>query len=243
MLAKLTQRLATSSSDLRSAKQSLEVSDAELMARTEDLKTAEDAKRVSDDDLMSGNKQLAEAVKELAKANENLKLQDKMQREFINIAAHELRTPIQPIIGIIDMLEFSFDKDKYSITKDDIEIITRNATRLKRLAEDILDVARIEGDNFKMQKNPLDLAELVANTVKDNQVAAKKSNTELIYRHGKEIIVSADKDRIIQVLSNLLDNAIKFSPDGTITVTVDKDDRQGIVEVSDTGGNIQRSAT
>ena len=238
LLTELTRIVASSGRDLKTAEDALELSDSKLTARSAELQTTEDALELSDNKLGAANRQLAETVKELAIANETLKLQDKMQREFINIAAHELRTPIQPIIAIIEMIEYSLDKGQYVATKDDIEILKRSANRLQRTAEDILDVARIEGEMFKMVKEPLDLGELVATAVKDHQIVANKSNSQLIYLGGKKIIVSADPNKINQVVSNLLDNAFKFSPNGTITVSVGRDDKLGIVEVTDTGGGI-----
>jgi signal transduction histidine kinase len=219
LLAELTTMLAGSDSELKLSENALAVSDAELMAKSDDLNIVQDALRASDLKLTDMTRQLAEAVREMAIANRNLTLQEKMQKAFINIAAHELKTPIQPIIGILELLESSLDKGEYHLTADNFEIIKRSVKRLDRLAQDILDVAKIEGDTFKMDKEPLDLGELVATAIKDYMVLAKKSNTRLNYLDGKKIIVSANRNRILQVISNLIDNALKFSSNGTVTIS------------------------
>jgi signal transduction histidine kinase/CheY-like chemotaxis protein len=156
--------------------------------------------------------------------NEKLKESGKMQKEFINVAAHELRTPIQPIIGLSDMLVSS--NDKGSENRKMAEVIYRNAKKLQRLAEDILDVSKIESNSLGLKEEKFNINEIVSNTISDFESGANKGIGELyptvkiIYKsraqtHNYEpIVVKADKTRISQVISNLLSNANKSSSIG-----------------------------
>src|SRR5215467_1631445 len=123
-----------------------------------------------------------ELYQQVKEANERLKLHDKMQQEFINVAAHELRTPIQPILSTVGLLSST---NQAVITReelnDSISMITRNATRLKQLSEDILDVTKIESQSLNLRKEVCDLNEIVRNSIEEykrNQVI-RSSNSIL----------------------------------------------------------------
>ena len=161
-------------------------------------------------------KQVKRRTAELEDSNEQLKAHDKMQKEFINIAAHELRTPIQPILGISALLSSKIkDRKQYEL----IDVISRNAKRLQRLAEDILDVSRIEGRNLSLNKELFNINDVIRNVIQDfkNQIEKgsnddKNSGISIRFEPKEDIIlVKADKGRLIQVISNLLDNAVKFT--------------------------------
>jgi signal transduction histidine kinase len=182
---------------------------------------------------------------ELNQANEQLKVHDKMQNEFINIAAHELRTPIQPIIGLADTLR---SKIKDSEQLELLDIVYRNAKRLLHLAEDILDVSRIESQSLKLNIEQFNLKDVISSMVQDyiHQIErqGKKEDTKLVYDdEPKDIFIKADKARISQVISNLLNNAIKFTKEGVISITAaekkgDNDDEVILLQVKDTGQGI-----
>ncbi|TLY01776.1 MAG: HAMP domain-containing histidine kinase, partial [Thaumarchaeota archaeon] len=190
--------------------------------------------------ILTWNKRLERIVDakttELRVANEQLKTQDKMQREFINIAAHELRTPIQPILGVAEMLE-----EELGDKKEDIRMIVRNARRLERLTRDLLDVARIEGQSLKLNKEKFNVGELVSIVVEDYRQRFANSDGVLLESESKEsIIVEADKERITQVISNLLDNALKFTKNGRVVITTKKEsDGVAAISVRDTGTGIE----
>src|SRR5919199_873036 len=142
--------------------------------------------------------------------NEELKRADKMQKEFINIASHELRTPTQAILSYSELLQ------KHPERKEEmIQALSRNASRLQRLTDDILDVTRIESETLMLKIEPLDLGDLISNIISDyrNQIEKNNDNVELYHNkpesNDDSIIVEADRARLIQVISNLLDNAIK----------------------------------
>ena len=188
-------------------------------------------------------RQLKESNQQIALANEQLKIHDRMQKQFINVAAHELKTPTQGILGFSDLLK------RYPEKRDEItEAICRNATRLQRLINDILDVTKIESQNLRLSKEQLNLNSLISSAVEDhggkvNEVS--KSIVKILLSFEQEtnnnknpIFVEADKFRLTQVISNLLSNAVKFTLKGHITISTERTDSDAIVRVKDTGSGI-----
>ena len=174
--------------------------------------------------------------------NEQLKLHDKMQKEFINIASHEMKTPTQAILGMSGLLQY------YPEKKDElIEIIRRNAKRLQTLTNDILDVTRIESQTFQLEKERFNIYDLLADVTKDyrERIKSDNKNLELLYEQQnikRPILVEADKGRINQVLSNLLNNALKFTDEGQIVVDAYESNNKKdiIVSIIDTGSGINK---
>ena len=187
--------------------------------------------------------------------NEELKRADKMQKEFINVASHELRTPTQAILSFSELLQTHPER------KDEmLQAMSRNAIRLQKLTDDILDVTRIESETLMLKIEPLDLNDLISNIVEDyrNQIEKNNDNVELLYYYrprdnDSKIIIEADRVRLIQVISNLLDNALKFtkkqdkeSKKGSIYVTAEKKKnsengskkQEVVVSIKDTGTGI-----
>jgi two-component system, OmpR family, sensor histidine kinase VicK len=177
---------------------------------------------------------------------EQLKLHERMKQEFIDIAAHELRTPIQPILSLAQVLK---DQISDSTQTKFLDVILRNAKRLKKLQEAMLDVTRIEGGNMKIYKESFNLNELIFHLLQDFSTQLKEdTRIKLNYRSDGDVWVIADKNRITQVISNLLDNAIKFTKAGRILVQLRKrkskkieDNNQVIVSVKDEGPGIDSS--
>src|SRR5215208_587235 len=199
-------------------------------------------------------KSLEELNEKLIKANEKLEGNDKVQKEFINIAAHELRTPIVPILNLSEIL-YSNVKEHHQQQqlqqreaqgeqqqqqqKEMLEIILRNANRLHQLTEDIMDVTRIESHTLQIRKERFNLNDAILNVIEDyrQQIAnGNNGNVKLIYdpanssssnssngntsnSNSSIILVEADRRRLAQVISNLLNNAIKFTKEGTVTVS------------------------
>jgi signal transduction histidine kinase len=164
-----------------------------------------------------------------------------MQKEFINVAAHELRTPIQPILGLADILR-SKETDGGQ-DAEYLDVIIRNAKRLQRLTQDILDISRIESKLLDLKKETFNLSEMILNAIADsnNQVAKepKGTNVKLEFIDRKEgIFIEADKNRINQVISNLLSNAIKFTDEGTVSITAVPNANEIVVSITDTGPGI-----
>jgi signal transduction histidine kinase len=193
--------------------------------------------------------ELHEKLNELC---EQLKIRDKIQTEFINIAAHELRNPIQPIMGLAEILRSKKDEIANSnMYYDYLSIIIRNARKLKDLTDNILDIARIESQSINLNKEIVNIDTVILNAVQD---ATKDQSDDthgmrLLYHNitkkgdiadNEGIMVCVDKGRISQVISNLIDNAFNFTKKGAITITKEKriDDGSVIVSVKDTGTGI-----
>jgi len=160
-----------------------------------------------------------ELYEDIKKAHEQLKIHDKMQKEFINVAAHELRTPIQPIIGLTEVLQSRIKDVKQ---QEMLEVTIRNAKRLMQLTNDILDVTKIEGKSLDLKKEEFNLNDVVINAMNDITLGRdflKNENIRLSYK-PQDILISADKGRITQVISNLLSNAVKFIKKGGLGGTV-----------------------
>src|SRR5215218_6697403 len=155
---------------------------------------------------------------------EKLKSHEKMQKEFINIAAHELRTPIVPILNLSELLYSNAKGQQRQVQeeqqKEMLEIILRNANRLHQLTEDIMDVTRIESQTLQIRKERFNLNDAIVDFVEHYRKQIANGNVKVMYEPGGGIIlVEADRQRLIQVISNLINNAIKFTKEGTVTVT------------------------
>ena len=207
---------------------------------------------------------------------EQLQQADRIKTEFINIAAHELRTPIMPIIGYAELLEEEEEEEglgQNDKRKESVTAIIRNAKRLQRLANDILDVTKIESKSLKINKEQLNLNDLILNVLDDivintkeeelkgtgynsNSYSNSSNRRKFLYKGSEEeIIIQADRTRLIQVISNLINNAIKFTKEeeeeGTISIVVEKkkkdinndnntkeEEGKVIVSIKDTGTGI-----
>lgn len=207
-------------------------------------------------ELKEKEEALEESNKNLLLANEKLSLQSKIQRDFINITAHELRTPIVPIITLTELLYNKITKEnktqKKNLSKESekkqefLQVILRNCYRLHRLTEDILDVTKIESQTLKLNKERVQLNEIIMNVVNDyKDIISKKrygsDKIRIVYELSKDnTFVNADKVRLSQVLSNLLDNALKFTKEGNIIITTKKlkENEEIMVSIKDSGTGI-----
>lgn len=191
------------------------------------------------------NNSLGETNRRLAVANKQLKIHDRMQKEFINVAAHELRTPIMPILGEAQYIERQFmaTRQLVAVDNEQVQSIMRNARRLVRLASDILDVTRIESKSLRINKKSFDLDIVIHSVLEDTRNALRadeeKPNQVLLqYDSIGSISVFADKGRIYQVIYNLLANSVKFTHEGYIRVVVERNSHEIIVSVVDSGKGI-----
>jgi signal transduction histidine kinase len=198
--------------------------------------------------LIKNIKKQDKIIKELEKANEELKYKHQLKNEFINIAAHEIKTPIQPIIALAELLQQDGIIHNTEKNKEYLDIIFRNSKRLKQLTEDVLDVASIESGSFSLTKEKFSLKEMITDVLKEyEQTIQNKNNIKffLEFNDNNEIIIEANRNRLSQVIHNLLHNAIKFTKEGSITVIVErKKDNinfkydEILVSIKDTGTGI-----
>ena len=163
---------------------------------------------------------------------------EQMQKDFINIAAHELRNPIQPILALTEILR---NKATDNEQRDLLDVVVRSVKKLKQLTEDVLDVTRIESQSLQLHKERFNLSEMILNAFADFRNQSKKEykdNIKLELISKEDIFIEADKGRIYQVISNLLNNAIKFTNEGTIIATVEKKESYVIISIKDSGTGI-----
>ena len=186
---------------------------------------------------------------------EKLKDRDELQQQFINIAAHELRTPVQPIVMNSEALKRKMPNDER------IRIISRNATKLQKLTENLLDVTRIESNTLRLNKELFDLNAKIKDTI-DDMIHTKtgiegnetkdieptrnsaSASLQIIFKPTEyPVIVDADTVRISQVVSNLLNNAITHTSNSMISISTKHEDRSNLVVVSvkDTGIGIAQN--
>lgn len=207
--------------------------------------------------LIKLNKTLNEEVKKrtaaLKASNEHLRstnklllIHERMQKEFINIAAHQLRTPIQPILSLPSLVNCSLRKGNIKEAEELVDVIDRNAKRLHKLTEEILDVTRMESQLLHLKKEKINLNELLLSITKDFKNELRKRNNKLaILLEANEIIgadnvvfINADRERITQSISNIIDNAINFTEEGIILIKMTIEKPYVTISIIDAGPGI-----
>jgi signal transduction histidine kinase len=266
--------LIAKTEELNEANKSLHLLNNEFKIKIQELKKSKKALLDTDDSLLIANNNLAEtnekfaklnkelAVvnKELVQVNEQIKQHNIKQKEFISIASHELKTPTQSILGYIELLQLD-----PQINHEYTEPIMRNAKRLQRIIFDILDMSRIDNNTLVLNKEQFNLSDTISDIVQDlqKQIIQDNKNVNIIYdgidmkkkddekKDEKDIIITGDKGRITQVISNILDNAIRSTQEGLISIDVERKNiinkknkhigncSEGIIiNISDTGKGI-----
>jgi signal transduction histidine kinase len=207
---------------------------------------------------------LRESFNHLKEVNKKLITKYKNQREFVSLAAHELRSPIMPILGTLELIEYEFeeesDKKEIKLQREHFERLVRNTKRLERLASAILDVTKIDDQSLRLTKEYFNLNKTVLDLITDHkrQLEKRNASTKLLYEFKIEedeeipkrkqhfcpdMFINADKIRINQVIDNLLTNAIKFTEEGTVSILITCKRGKNhtdtiIVRVKDTGTGI-----
>ncbi len=182
------------------------------------------------------------ANQSLKESNNQLKVLEKTEREFINIAAHELKTPIQSIVLISEEMEGDLQKgtDFINISRDYAEIILRNAKRLSKLTASLLTISKIENRSLHLSKEKINLREKITDIIADiKQFIQEEQSLEIVFKPvGEDVVVEADKNMLFEVISNLLINAIKFTKQGSIIISITTKEGYAIVSIRDTGKGI-----
>lgn len=161
---------------------------------------------------------------------------DELKEEFIHIAAHELRTPVLPIILTAESLSDDVGADNAKIN-----IILRHAGRLNRLTNQILDISRLDSNTFKLRKEGVDMISVVKEVVHIPSFGGNSKLEILVKSTLQAKTIMMDTERIVQVLFNLMDNAVKFTATGAITVSISQNADYMRVDVTDTGNRIDES--
>jgi signal transduction histidine kinase len=169
-------------------------------------------------------------TRELEEANMELRRLDTLKDEFINVAAHELRNPITPMLIMIEDLQEEFGQ------REEVKVIARNARKIHELVKSILNVARLENQSVVLEKERFDLGSVLADAAQDAKKQVK-GGVQIEYEPAT-IMVRADRWKVAEVVLNLVDNAINFSKEGTITIAARQDGRDAVVSIRDCGNGI-----
>ena len=220
-------------SDFEKMKESV-VSTNRNLERLVELRTLE---------LNEANKKLSLSNTQLVGANEKLAKQDKIMHDFINIAAHELKSPITPILLATSLAKPKDEDKQVTLSKEAFDMIVSNARRLKRLAGDILDVARIESNFLDLHKQNFELNELLDSIVNEYAAQVKQDSSkkvEFLLSCNGPIEIDGDKDRITQVVHNLVANAVRFTNEGSVIIKAVKGASASdvVVSIKDSGTGI-----
>ena len=161
---------------------------------------------------------------------------DRAKDEFVATVSHELRTPLTSIIGFLEML---LDEDAGPLTDEQrqyLEIVQRSSQRLMRQVGDLLFMARLDQAGLELAREPVSLPEVVAECVEAHAALARNRRIELDFDAGEVPTLSGDRERLAQVTTNLLSNALKFTPQGgSVAVRTFAEDGAAVLEVEDTG--------
>jgi signal transduction histidine kinase len=183
--------------------------------------------------------EIGELSAQFGKMKEGLSQKERMQNEFISVASHELRTPVQSVLGFADLAV------KGQVPLDEaLKKIMKEGKRLQRLTNDILDVSRIEGGRIGYMMEDVKLNELVMNAVNSCRVNVGSGvSLKTMLNTGEDLVIRGDRERLTQVLANVLDNAVKFTKEGAIVVETSSSNngkREVTIKISDTGGGISQ---
>jgi signal transduction histidine kinase len=202
-----------------------------LEERTRDLELARAefrALRANLDQIVrQRTRALAESEAQLRAKNFELEKQSRSKAEFIAIAAHELRTPLTSIVGYLDLFSEGRFGKLPSLFERPLASVRRNAHRLKRLVDDMLDVSRLEFGSMVLRREPVDLADVVRAVVTELLPLAQARNQRLQTHIEKVNPLDADRDKLHQIAVNLVSNAIRYTPEsGEIAIGVDEAPRE-----------------
>ncbi|OGZ07388.1 MAG: hypothetical protein A2762_04920 [Candidatus Lloydbacteria bacterium RIFCSPHIGHO2_01_FULL_54_11] len=184
-------------------------------------------------------KKLAETNYELARSNEQLKILDKRKSEFVSLVSHQLRAPITAIKGYASLLMEGFYGKLSVKTKEPAERIFLSSQRLVKMVADFLDLSKIEQDAMSYNMTSVDIGEVLRDVATDFVFVAKEKDLtlEINVPAKQKFVVSADDGKLRQIISNVIDNSIKYTPKGSIAVSVGRDTAKKTVAVriKDTG--------
>jgi len=177
----------------------------------------------------------------LAKANVELQKLDRAKSEFISIASHQLRTPLTIVKGYLSMIFEGMYGQVNSQVETTLKKVSESADRLISLVNDLLDISRIESGKIVFNIKPMSLANLAASVVEEFRLKAKEKDLKIIYKKPTGLpLIQGDEAKLRQVMMNLLDNSIKYTSQGKITVNVEKVEDWVEFSVKDSGMGIEK---
>jgi len=185
--------------------------------------------------------ELKEKHNELEKAYEELKTLDKAKDDFLSLVSHELRTPLSSILLYSEMLLDGLASSEEDRTEF-LSTIVDNCKRLTRLINDVLDLSKIEASRMPFNLEKLNVKSLITETISSIRPTLESKGINFEYKNiDKNINLYGDRDKIIQVLTNITSNAMRFTPQGgTISISLSTDDKMGKIAIKDTGKGIRK---
>lgn len=194
-----------------------------------------------DEELRNFRAAILNILEDISELNEKLKELDKLKDEFLNMTSHELKNPLTPILSYLDMLSKGSLGELSPKQKGAVDIVSRNTERLKRLIFDILDIAKLESKRMKFDMQKVDLEKIIKNLMNDMQPFAQEKNIKIIGNIGKLPKIIGDESRLLQVLTNLINNAIKFSHEtGKVKISANRKKNNILVIIKDNGIGIAK---
>lgn len=183
----------------------------------------------TDIDLEKENRALRE---ELARARMELRRLDQMKRDFISIAAHELRSPLTILLGYAKILE----SESTGAERERAEIVVSHAWQLKHLVDTMLTLQQLDTGEFALRFEAVPIREVIESAIISQRHAVAEKQLRIQATHEPDLLVRADRERLSLVMANLLSNAIKYSPQGDlVTIKTRSEKAQAIISVQDNG--------
>lgn len=164
----------------------------------------------------------------------SIRKEDEKRRDFLANVSHELRTPISYVKGYSEALISGMEKSEED-RKKYLQLILRESRRMERLVGDLLDLSKLESDEYKLEKMPLPLAQLIEDAIEKYKPVLREKNVDLQYRLDPEVIINGDEGRIEQVIQNIMDNSIRYTAKGRISIRLSQERDQCLIEIEDTG--------
>lgn len=181
---------------------------------------------------------IAEDITKRKLTEEKLKKIDQTKDKMISVLAHDLKGPIKSMIGLAHLLESETDVRENKDAKNYIELIKKTGNSSIRLIEELLNIAELEDDQYKLNIETTDIEQLITSCLEVHKTIAGMKQIEITfdYNHDRPIYVGVDQIKFKQVLDNLISNAIKFTPKGgKVNVSVDKKDGKTYIHIADNG--------
>jgi len=182
----------------------------------------------------------ATLYKRLKKTNKRLREVSALKDEFVSLTSHELRTPLTAIASSLSTVLDGYAGDVSGEAKEFLDGAHNESTRLLRLVNNLLNISRIESGRLKYQISEFELCQVVDKVVEGLQNQADEKNLQLLHFCQKDILLKADKDKVHEVLVNLVGNSLKFTDEGRVAITVKKQNNFVLAEVEDTGPGIHK---
>lgn len=250
-IQELLEETQAQSEELKAQHSELEGMNAELETQTEKLQASEEELRVQQEELQQTNEELAERSvlleeknTEIQKKSEDLELTTRYKSEFLANMSHELRTPLNSILLLSRLLSENNDANMSHEQIEFAKVIQSSGNGLLGLIDEILDLSKIEAGKMELELIDVSVKEITEG-LRDlfGEVAKEKNIEFIIDAKNAPLVIKTDKMRLEQILKNLLSNAIKFTSEGSVTLKVEKDqkDEKSIsFAVIDTGIGIPR---